>query len=175
MALPLAGIAALLGPIGNILNKIIPDPNERARIQSAITTEMMKADGEFYKAAGSVITAEATGESWMQRNWRPITMLVFVFIIANNYVLVPYVTWLTDIMYARGWITTPVSIPTLEIPQGLWGLLQIGIGGYIGSRGIEKVVGKIQTGGVPLMGGKSISKEDLEDDRRKLLEELRGA
>ena len=55
-------------------------------------------------------------------------MLVFVFIIANNYIIVPYVT-------AFG-----ATVPTLEIPNGLWALLNVGIGGYIASRGIEKIV-----------------------------------
>lgn len=176
MALGIAGIAALLGPIGNILNKIIPDPNEAARINAEITKEMMNADGEFYKAAGSIITAEATGESWMQRNWRPITMLTFVFIIANNYIIVPYVQFMADML---GYM---VVVPTLEIPQGMWGLLQIGIGGYIGSRGVEKVVSSIQAGGVPLLGNRqpaqiappTVNVNMADPERDKLLATLRG-
>ena len=171
---------ALLPAIGNILEKVIPDPNERMRIQSEMTKAMMNRDSEFYKASGSIITAEAQGESWMQRNWRPVTMLVFVFIIANNYVLVPYFTWISNLLFSSGWIDQVVVIPVLEVPEGLWGLLQIGIGGYIGSRGVEKVVQKVQQGGTPIFSGNAtpanaVTKEDLNEDREKLLKELRSA
>ena len=33
---------------------------------------------------------EALGHSWLQRNWRPMLMVLFGVIIANNYVVVPY-------------------------------------------------------------------------------------
>lgn len=176
----MVNLLALIPAIGNILNKIIPDPNERERIKAEMTKEMLNAEGEFYKAAGSIITAEAQGESWMQRNWRPITMLTFVFIIANNYIIVPYVTWFSSMMFARGWVDSVVAVPTLDIPDGLWGLLQIGIGGYIGSRGVEKVVKKVQEGGMPLIGRKEDPRvaEDMRqmrEDQRELLTKLRQA
>jgi hypothetical protein len=167
-----AQLLALIPAIGQILNKIIPDPNERTRIQAELAKEMLNAEGEFYKAAGSIITAEAKGESWMQRNWRPVTMLTFVFIIANNYILVPYIQFMSGLFGAN------LLVPTLDIPEGLWGLLQIGIGGYIASRGVEKTVQTVQQGGTPLFSAQpknAVTKEDLERDRHKLLDELRGA
>jgi hypothetical protein len=169
---------SLIPAIGGILNKIIPDPNERERIKAEMAKEMMNADSEFYKAAGSIITAEATGESWLQRNWRPITMLTFVFIIGNNYILVPYIQFMAALFGYR------VIVPTLEIPTGMWGLLQIGIGGYIASRGVEKVTTSIQQGGVPLIGSRQqsvathpvdvVTRDDLDASRRALLDELRN-
>lgn len=170
----IAAIGALIPALGKILEKIIPDPNEAARIQAELATEMFKADSEFYKAAGGIIAAEAKGESWMQRNWRPITMLTFVFIIANNYIFVPYIQFAADMF---GYT---VIVPTLEIPDGLWGLLQIGIGGYIASRGVEKTVQSIQKGGTPLLGAKqptqpTITVADLNKSQADLLAELRGA
>ena len=39
----------------------------------------------------SVIIAEAKGQSWLQRNWRPLLMAMFGVIIANNYIFFPYV------------------------------------------------------------------------------------
>lgn len=117
-------ITAVLG----IADKAIPDREARDKFKAEITAQILSNDSELLKATSQVITAEAQGESWIQRNWRPITMLVFVFIIANNYVLAPYAMALIE------W-----EIPTLAIPQGMWGLLQLGIGGYIASRGAEKV------------------------------------
>ena len=74
-----------------------------------------------------IIVAEAQGGSWIQRSWRPITMLTFVFIIANNYILVPYA------------VAFGASVPMLDLPPGMWSLLTVGIGGYIGGRTYEKV------------------------------------
>lgn len=177
-------LLALLPAIGKILNKIIPDPNEAARVQAALTSEFLNAESELYKAKGSIITAEAQGESWMQRNWRPITMLTFVFIIANNYIFAPYMQFVTSLF---GWVDetgTAITMPTLSIPDGMWALLQIGIGGYIASRGVEKVAGKVQDGGVPLIGSRQykpevpsnvVTKEDLAADRQELLKALKGA
>lgn len=169
----LAGVATLLGPLGKILEKIIPDPNEARRIQAELAKEMFKADSEFYKAAGSIITAEAQGESWMQRNWRPLTMLTFVFIIANNYILVPYVQFMADL---AGYT---IIVPTLEIPDGLWTLLQIGIGGYIASRGIEKTAAKVQKGGIPIVGNSTpknvVTIDEFNASQKDLLEQLRKA
>jgi len=78
------------------------------------------------QAKSTIITAEAQSEHWIVASWRPITMLVFVFIIFNNYVLVPYLT-------AFG-----ATVVTLELTQNMWDLLKLGLGGYIVGRSIEK-------------------------------------
>ncbi len=54
-------------------------------------------------------------------------MLTFVAIIANNYILYPYL--------ALFWSDAPV----LEIPPDMWGLLKIGLGGYVVGRSGEKI------------------------------------
>ncbi len=121
-------LLSILTPLTKLAGKFITDKTELAKFQSELLSEVLSNDSELVKASAQVITAEAKGESWMQRNWRPITMLVFVFIIANNYVIAPYAA-------AFGYL-----VPTLDIPDGMWSLLQIGIGGYIVSRGGEKMV-----------------------------------
>jgi len=47
----------------------------------------------------------------------------------NNYVIAAYI----ELFFA-------VEVPVLEIGPEMWGLLKVGIGGYIASRGVEKVV-----------------------------------
>lgn len=164
----IAAIAALIPAIGKIIETVVPNPNQAAEIKAQLATQMFAADSEFYKAAGSIITAEAQGESWMQRNWRPITMLTFVFIIANNFILAPYIQFLASL---AGYT---LILPTLEIPEGLWGLLQIGIGGYIASRGVEKTVQSVQEGGTPILSNKGgLTPDDLREDREALMAEMR--
>ena len=131
----LAGpVKGLVSGIGGIIDNLHTSEEEKlaakqklSELEAGTLLSLTAAGQTLVNAQRDVLVAEAKG-AWLQKSWRPITMLVFVFIIFNNYVLVPYVT-------AFGG-----SVPTLEIPNGMWALLNVGIGGYITSRGIEKVV-----------------------------------
>ena len=119
-------ISSLLPVVGNVLDRVIPDTAERDKVKAELQAQMLQHSAEIEKAAASVVVAEAKGESWLQRNWRPVTMMSFVVIVINNYIAVP---WLQ---------TFGAPAVSLDIPPDMWGLLQIGIGGYIVSRGAEK-------------------------------------
>jgi len=54
--------------------------------------------------------------------------MVFVVIIANNYIVYPYLSLFWN------------QAPALAIPPEMWGLLKIGIGGYVVGRSVEKTV-----------------------------------
>lgn len=120
--------SAVLPGVFNIIDQKVADKDLAVQLKHELQMAALNGTLADTAAARDVIVAEAQGESWIQRSWRPITMLVFVFIIFNNYVLVPYVS-------AFGG-----SVPALEIPDGMWALLNVGIGGYIASRGVEKVM-----------------------------------
>lgn len=121
-------IFGILGVAETVIDKIFPDADERAKAKLKLHT--LKQEGELkeLEASMSVIVAEAQGHSAIQRNWRPITMLCFVAIIANNYILYPYLSLF--------WTDAPI----LELPPQMWDLLKIGIGGYIASRGGEQMM-----------------------------------
>lgn len=119
-------ITSLLPVVGNVLDRVLPDTVEKDKVKAELQAQMLQHSAEIEKAAASVVVAEAKGESWLQRNWRPVTMMSFVVIIVNNYIAVP---WLQ---------TLGLPAVSLDIPPDMWSLLQIGIGGYIVSRGAEK-------------------------------------
>lgn len=119
-------ISSLLPVVGNVLDRVLPDTVEKDKVKAELQAQMLQHSSEIEKAAASVVVAEAKGESWLQRNWRPVTMMSFVVIIINNYIAVP---WLQ---------TLGLPAVSLDIPPDMWSLLQIGIGGYIVSRGTEK-------------------------------------
>ncbi len=98
-----------------------------------LQSKVIEADSELKQAQRDIIVAEAKGDSWLQRNWRPLLMICVIAIIANNYIFVPYLSAFTD------------KVQVLELPKGLWALLNIGVGGYIASRGGEKI-SKIRKG-----------------------------
>ena len=122
MPLPILGILGALMPVAEkVFDRVLPDEKAKAEAMAQMQTAMMQHSAEIEKAAASVVLAEAKGESWLQRNWRPMLMCLFGYIVAHNYVLVPVL----------GLTPTPM-------PDHLWELLKIGIGGYIVSRGAEK-------------------------------------
>lgn len=101
--------------------------NEWAIIQSRVISATLEAETRLAEAQASIVKAEATGHSWLQRNWRPMTMLVFVFIIFNNYILLPYAS-------ALG-----MPIVPLDLPDTFFTLLTVGLGGYVVGRSGEKI------------------------------------
>ena len=56
-------------------------------------------------------------------------MLIFMVIIANNYIIHPYVTLFTGGAHSVA----------LDIPENMWALLKIGVGGYVVGRSGETI------------------------------------
>jgi hypothetical protein len=125
----LATVANFILPgIFKEVDKAIPDQDLGAKLKASIQTAVLSADAEALQEQAGIVTAEAKGESWLQRNWRPVTMMIFVFIVANNYIIAPY---------AQAISGASVSLPT---PPDLWALIKIGLGGYVVGRSAEKCV-----------------------------------
>ena len=133
MALPIKDIiAGALKPIAETIDSLSTSREEKDAAKLQLAKILADVGAKYNDAQASVIIAEATGESWIQRNWRPITMLSFVFIVVWNYVIGPIGTW------GAGFFDGP-SFPVLELPIGLWGTIATGIGGYMTLRTFEKV------------------------------------
>lgn len=124
----LKALGSLIPSIGRTIEKAVKDKDLAATLTHDIKQLVLGIQQTLITAKANIIVAEAQGASWIQRSWRPITMLSFVFIIFNNYVIAPYAVAFVG----------PDVIPMLDIPPGMWGLLTVGIGGYIGGRSYEK-------------------------------------
>lgn len=111
-----------------LLDKFFPDKDEAAKAKIKLVEMQMNGELSKLQISSGIITAEAKSEHFLVAAWRPITMLVFVFIIANNYIIYPYLSLFFD------------AAPKLEIPPDMWDLLKIGIGGYTVMRSVEKAV-----------------------------------
>ncbi|MCP3672228.1 MAG: hypothetical protein GY814_17710 [Gammaproteobacteria bacterium] len=121
-------IAQFIPLIGTVLDKIFPDPEAASAAKLKLLELQQSGELETLKQAGSIITAEAKSDHWIVAAWRPITMLVFVTIIANNYILAPYI----DMFFETNIV--------LDLPPQMWDLLKIGLGGYIVGRTGEKMI-----------------------------------
>ncbi len=125
-------LALLNGPIFSIVDKLIPDPNLKAKLKAEMTSQVMQARKEFASAQRDIVLAEISQGSLLARSWRPILMyLVMTFLLVYGLVLPTL-----DLL-----LVTPMPFKPRwhDIPEGMWNLLSIGVGGYIGGRTIEKV------------------------------------
>lgn len=132
-------LAALLPLVAGVLDKVLPrvvqDKDQLAAIKSEITTALIAQEGELRRAAADIVKTEALGHSWLQRNWRPLLMLTVVAIVANNYLVAPY----AQAMFGWGL--------ALELPDRLWDLMTVGVGGYVVGRSVERGVDLWRNGG----------------------------
>jgi len=124
-------IFGFLKPVFGIIDKAILDKTEAEKLKYALQAGVVNGEFDEFKtlvtAQMNVLVAEANGKG-LKANWRPIIMLMFGFIVANNYIIFPY----TELFGYKG--------AQLDIPPDLWQLLKLGIGGYIAGRSVEKVV-----------------------------------
>lgn len=108
-----------------------PTPEKQAEIKGKLMElqgKAAEADNQFRELQAKVLVAEISGGSWLQQNWRPILMLTIVAIVANNYIFVPYLQL----------FGLPALI--LDLPEKLWNLMTLGVGGYIAGRTGEKLI-----------------------------------
>ena len=112
--------------LGKVVERLIPDPDQAAKAKNQLVDMAVKGELDELAQRAGVIKAEAQGDGWLQRSWRPIVMLIFTALIVAR--------WL-------GW-----SAPDLSeaVELKLFSIVQVGLGGYIASRGIEKVADKIR-------------------------------
>lgn len=124
----ISGLAeSVLGPLFGIIDKSVEDKDKANELKHNLKTQFLENMGRELQAQRDVIVAEAQGESWLQRNWRPVIMLMFGSIIANNFIVVPYASLFG------------IEATFLEVPVDLWELIKIGLGGYVVGRSAEKV------------------------------------
>lgn len=130
-------LSAILPALQSIIDKVIPDKVKAAEINAQIATLLLSQSNAELEQRVKVIIAEAQGQSWLQRNWRPLLMLVIVAIVFNNYVLFPYL------------VLFGVPATQLELPVDLWDLMKLGVGGYVVGRSAEKIAEQVG----PFLGG----------------------
>ena len=125
----LNALLPILGSIGaQVAKNLFPDPADEAKRSEAekqFAIEAMKQAQAIEAAAADIVKAEAQSQNWLASSWRPITMLIFVALIVAR--------WL-------GW-----SAPNLSEDEvlSLWDIVELGLGGYVVGRSVEKIVPSI--------------------------------
>ena len=121
------GVSKVLDSVGglavDIRSAITGDMTPEQR--TTILSKVLDVLSNQINLAANLIATEASG-NFLQRSWRPLTMLTFLILIVLA-------------------ATQVVNLSMLRVPKEMWDLLKIGIGGYIGGRTVEKVVGTIKS------------------------------
>jgi len=121
-------ITSIFKPAADVVDALHTSEEERLQVkaklfelQTQLTSKMLDYEARLVEAQTKVISAEAQGESWLQRCWRPITMLTFLGLV----------------------VLDTLGLTAFRLSQEAWTLLQIGLGGYVVGRSAEKIVPKV--------------------------------
>jgi len=128
MVLPLLNAVGPLAKIvGGIVDKAVPDKDLKEKLKHELNTQLINGDHEKLIAKSNIIKAEAESKHWLTATWRPALMWCCIVVIANNHIIAPF---------SNAFFGTAIE---LSIPDQMWNLLTIGVGGYIAGRSADKV------------------------------------
>lgn len=114
-------VTAVLNIGGKLIDKLWPDPTKRDEAKLALMEMAQRGELAELTSRAEIIKTEAASGHWLAANWRPIVMLTF-----------------TGLIVARwfGWAAPNLS-PDEYIK--LWDIVELGLGGYVIGRSVEKV------------------------------------
>ena len=132
------GLEALLQVGGKLIDKLIPDPEAKAKAQ--LELQKMAQDGELAKMANETklfeveqnnlterLKADMASDSWMSKNIRPLT-LVFLLVAYSGFAIASIFEYETRGAY-------------VEL-LGQWGMLVMSF--YFGGRTMEKIADRVK-------------------------------
>lgn len=128
------------GAVGGLIASALGVDNDPDAVASAIKTDPnaalklkqveMQLEQTRLEVRGDVIKAEANGESWLQRNWRPLMMIWFGILVGGY------------------WFGYTPELLSDEAVLSLFGLIKLGLGGYVLGRSAEKITKEISGSGL---------------------------
>jgi len=132
------GLDALLQVGGKLIDKLIPDPEAKAKAQLELAK--MAQDGELTKLANETklyeieqenvtrrTEADMTSDSWLSKNIRPMT-LIFLLVAYSGFAIASIFEYETRGAY-------------VEL-LGQWGMLVMSF--YFGGRTMEKIADRVK-------------------------------
>ena len=120
-------VTAALDIGGKLIDRLWPSPEDAAKAKLQLFELAQKGELVELGARSDIIKQEAASDSWLASSWRPITMLVF-----------------TGLIVARWFGIAAPNLTEAEYLK-LWDIVQIGLGGYVMGRSVEKVLPTIAT------------------------------
>lgn len=94
---------------------------ELGKVNNSYNKAVLDYEKKFLDAQSKLIEQDNNSDSWIKKNWRPITMLTFLFLI----------------------VLDSFGLLVNRLNDMAWTLMQIGIGGYVIGRSAESVAPNI--------------------------------
>lgn len=118
-------ISAVLDIGGKLIDRLWPNPEEKAKAQIALLELAQKGELADLTARAEIVKTEAASTHWLAANWRPLVMLTFAGLIVAR------------------WFG--LAAPNLSEGEylKLWSIVEFGLGGYVVGRSVEKITGPI--------------------------------
>lgn len=126
-------IAALLGAMGPVLDKLIPDPNARNAFSLQLLSALQAADLSQLK----INEAEASNPNLFVSGWRPFIGWICGGALFYQYIFLPLGVYIASFI-SSGAVTNLLNAPKLD--GNLWELM-IGMLGMGALRSFEKLKG----------------------------------
>jgi len=124
----LSFISSMFEPAVKLIDELHTSEEEKLNlrrrlqeIENEFLGQVMDYESKLMENQSAIIRAEATGKSWLQRSWRPITMLTFLALV----------------------VLDSFGLLAFRLADEAWLLLQIGLGGYVAGRSAEKITGQV--------------------------------
>ena len=122
-------ISEIFKPAADLIDELHTSDEEKnkfkesiAKMENAFAMRMMEYEGQLLEARSNIIMTETKSDSWLAKNWRPLTMLSFVGIVASY------------------WFGYQPENMTQDTIDQIFSLIKLGLGGYVVGRSVEKAV-----------------------------------
>ena len=118
-------VAGIFRPAAKLIDELHTSEDERLQAKAALieaeaaaVSKAIDYERGILEAQAMVIATEAGSDHWLAAVWRPVTMLTFLTLVVGD----------------------TLGILPNDLNESAWTLLQIGLGGYVAGRSVEKVV-----------------------------------
>lgn len=123
-------ITGIFKPASELIDELHTSDEEKLaeqrrllEVQAAVLDQALAYEKETFTARAAIVEAEARSEHWLTATWRPITMLTMLALTVSD---------------SLGLLPNPLK-------EDAWTLLQLGLGGYVVGRSVEKVVKEVKS------------------------------
>jgi hypothetical protein len=121
-------VSLVFKPAADLIDELHTSEEERLNqkgrlleVQAAVIDQALSYEKEMFTAKAKIVEAEASSESILAANWRPVVMLTFTaLVVADSF-----------------------GLAAVDLADQMWSLLQIGLGGYVVGRSGEKITKSI--------------------------------
>jgi hypothetical protein len=129
-------LSALFGFLGSTVKGFFGFQGDQAQtVQKALDVlkSVNDSDGQTITAAAQSLSVILSQGSWLEKNWRPFLMLILMSIVVS---------------FWFGYTPPQFNVPMSPMMVEIWGLLKIGLVGYLPCRTLEKIVQQINIGAI---------------------------